>query len=140
VHIGFSIVRVDHDLVDIPEIAERLHRSRQVVHKWAVKDVCSSFPRPVGSPGGKRIWPWFEVLNWYRTNKDPDAPRGLLADDAAQVDTYLAARRDRVMAWSGLRLVDAASPAKRDNSWPGREMEYQERPLQVVGLMTGTGQ
>ena len=137
--IGFSIVRVDEDLVDIPEIAERLKRSRQAVHKWASKEVGSSFPRPHGSPGGKRIWPWFEVLDWYRINKDSGAPRGLVGDDAAYVDSYLAARRDQLAPYSGLRVLGNDESAKRDNAWPAAVMEYWERPL-VVGLMAGTDQ
>lgn len=105
--VHLSIVRVDHDLVDGPEIAERLDVTRQAVQNWAKGTRGSSFPRPFGFPGGKRVWAWSEIVDWARRERDLDETDGLSLDSAAIVDAWLARRRETVArAGKGLR-VDA---------------------------------
>ena len=90
---GLSVCHVDPDLVDGPEISKRLGVTRQAVQLWATGDRGQGFPRPIGSPGGKRIWTWGEVVAWARTHQDSMEPPGLTRDEAALVDASLAQRR-----------------------------------------------
>lgn len=94
--LDMNICHVDLDLVDGPEISSRAGVSRQTVHNWAVGTRRSGFPRPVGSPGGKRIWAWGDVVDWLRANQNSTESPGLTRDEAALVDAYLAERRRRV--------------------------------------------
>lgn len=87
----FCVVRVDEDLVDCPEIADRLGISRQAVNQWAKGTRGSGFPHPVGMPGGKRIWTWGQITSWLPAKyKEPTA---LTPDEAVQVNAYLVDRR-----------------------------------------------
>lgn len=90
---GLSVCHVDPDLVDGPEISKRLEVTRQAVQLWATGDRGQGFPRPIGSPGGKRIWAWGEIVAWVRTHQDSTEPAGLTRDEAALVDAVLAQRR-----------------------------------------------
>lgn len=91
--LGLSICHVDPDLVDGPEISRRLGVTRQAVQNWAVGTRGQGFPRPIGAPGGKRIWTWGEVIAWARTHQESTEAPGLTRDEAARVDAYLAQRR-----------------------------------------------
>ena len=90
---GFSVVRTDPDLVDSPEIAARLSCTRQAVNNYAKGTRGSGFPRPIGSPGGKRIWTWGQITEWLTGRGELTEPPSLTLDDAAKVDAYLAHRR-----------------------------------------------
>lgn len=94
--LGLSICHVDADLVDATEISNRLDVTRQAVQLWATGKRSSSFPRPVGSPGGKRIWTWGDVVAWAHAYRGSDEAPGLTRDETATVDAYLAERRRRV--------------------------------------------
>lgn len=121
--IGFSVVRVDQDLVDGPEIASRLGVSRQAVQHWAIGTRGSSFPVPVGAVGGKRLWTWGQIVDWARREGKTDEPLGLDQDAAAEVDAMLARRRVRVgrpaasLGWSLMpgSAKSHASPAGADD-------------------------
>ncbi|TDO68985.1 hypothetical protein EV651_10119 [Kribbella sp. VKM Ac-2571] len=133
--IELSVVRTDPDLVDIPEIAARLGLSRQAVHGWVTGERRNSFPTPLGSPGGKRIWSWFDVLDWARQHGLSEAVPGLLADDRAHVDAYLADRRDKVISlsdWSVTREVVPGGRSTRRMDWPQEQYHYtSERHLDI---------
>lgn len=94
--LGLSICHVDRDLVDGPEISTRLGVTRQTVQHWATGKRGSSFPHPIGSPGGKRIWTWGEVVAWARTHQGSTEVPCLSRDELTIVDAYLAERRQRV--------------------------------------------
>jgi hypothetical protein len=94
--IGLSICRIDPDLVDGPEIAQRLGVTRQAVQGWAKGYRGSGFPRPLGNAGGKRIWAWAQIVDWARRKRDFDEAPGLTMDEVAIVDAELARRRMRV--------------------------------------------
>lgn len=96
----FSICRLDQDLVDGPEIAERLGVTRQAVQNWAKGTRGSTFPRPIGTPGGRRIWAWSQIVEWARRERGLDETPGLSLDEAAIVDADLARRRMHVTSQS----------------------------------------
>lgn len=98
--LDMSVCHVDQDLVDGPEISSRLDVSRQTVQNWATGKRGSGFPRPVGSPGGKRIWTWGEIAEWAREHQVAAETSCLTRDDASFVDAYLAERRRQVSSSS----------------------------------------
>jgi hypothetical protein len=93
-----SIRHADHDLVDASEIATRLEVSRQAVQLWATGKRNQSFPSPMGSPGGKRMWAWGEIVDWARTyqHNPAEEPPGLTRDELTLVNAHLVQRRRRV--------------------------------------------
>lgn len=94
--LDMSVCHVDYDLVDGPEIAARLNVTRQAVQNWATGNRGSGFPRPVGSPGGKRVWAWSQIVEWARAEQGSEETPGLSRDEMAVVDTFLAERRQKV--------------------------------------------
>ena len=92
----FSVCRVDQDLVDGPEVATRLGVTRQAVQNWAKGSRGSSFPHPVGFPGGRRVWAWSQIVEWARREGRTEEPPGLTLDESALVDAMLAERRRSV--------------------------------------------
>ena len=61
--------RVDRDLVGVPEIAERIGRSRQNVSQWIKGErqvEAGPFPQPEGTAGRSKVWLWSEVNAWLR--------------------------------------------------------------------------
>lgn len=96
-------VRVDQDLVSIPDVAERTGRSRESIRLLVEgKRGPGTFPSPVGIVGtGTRVWPWAVVVEWFATELGHDlGERGVDPVSAAAVDVDLAARRDRRKAVS----------------------------------------
>jgi hypothetical protein len=128
------VVRTDADLVDGPEIASRLGVTRQAVQHWGVGSRGNSFPHPVGDPGGKRIWAWAQIVDWYRRDHpDFDEAPGLTQDDAAIIDAMLANRRRGV---SGTRIDWAVGPGslKSQAALTGTDDYYRDRkPKLSVG-------
>jgi hypothetical protein len=88
------IVATDPDLVDIPEIAKRIDKTRQAVQQW-VTNATNSFPEVVGSPGGKRIWAWRQIHEWLRTARPElaDPWHTLSRDEVVSVENWLIGRR-----------------------------------------------
>lgn len=125
--VNLSIVRVDHDLVDGPEIAERLDVTRQAVQNWAKGTRGSSFPRPFGFPGGKRVWAWTEIVDWARRERGLDETDGLSLDSAAIVDAWLARRRESV-ARTGTGLQIRGGSAKGQAGTAGTD-DYLNRHM-----------
>jgi hypothetical protein len=65
-----SVLRLDRDLVNISEIADRIDRTPESVRLLANGARGSGeFPAPVGVlPGGTRIWEWSAVFIWLERN------------------------------------------------------------------------
>lgn len=96
-------VRVDQDLVSIPDIAERTGRSRESIRLLVDgKRGPGSFPPPVGIVGnGTRVWPWAVVIDWFASALGADlGERGIDPVSAAAVDVLLATRLGRPAATS----------------------------------------
>jgi predicted DNA-binding transcriptional regulator AlpA len=70
---GARVLRLDPDLVNVPEIAARTEKSRQAVEKWVKgRTRYSCFPSPETDGGG--TWRWSDVYRWMQVN-------GLEVDD-----------------------------------------------------------
>lgn len=101
---GATAVRLDQDLVAIPDIAERTERSRESVRLLVDgKRGPGDFPGPVGAVGDAiRVWPWAIVLDWFRDSMHEDlGQRGVSPQAAALVDAYLHDGSDRFRARGG---------------------------------------
>lgn len=88
-NLGMRVRAVEQDLVDIPEIAARLDRSRQSVHQWATGQRHRHFPAPLTMIGDKRIWRWDDVVAWLQKHIGTDLPRGLDYADECLINTRL---------------------------------------------------
>ncbi len=90
-------VRLDRDLVSIPDIAERTNRSRESVRLLVEgKRGPGRFPSPVGTVGDAiRVWPWSSVLDWLLESGlvEETGERGISSVAAARVDACLAAKK-----------------------------------------------
>lgn len=92
-------VRLDQDLVSIPDIAERTERSRESVRLLVEgKRGPGAFPAPIGVVGdGIRVWPWASVVSWFQHQLGEDLGEQVVpAEVAAVVDAYLAARKQQL--------------------------------------------
>jgi hypothetical protein len=128
--IGFTVRKVDRDLVDIPEVAARLEVSRQAVNLWATGKRSTDFPAPLGSPGGKRIWAWGQVLSWAKVHRQvTDEPEPLSLDDAARLDVWLSDRAALPMLQKlgGSSITEASGNAKGGYGSAGADL-YRQAP------------
>lgn len=81
------VLRLDPDLVGVPDIAERTGRSRQNVQQWVDGDrhaEAGAFPAPEGAAGRSLVWRWSDVYAWLH-------PRGLVEEERipSRTDTLL---------------------------------------------------
>ena len=65
---GLRLVRLDPDLVGVPDIAGRTGHTRQNVQQWTngERNGDRPFPPPEGSAGRSLVWRWAEVNAWLR--------------------------------------------------------------------------
>lgn len=94
-------VRLDQDLVAIPDIAERTDRTRESIRLLVDgKRGPGGFPKPVGTVGDAiRVWPWAIVVEWFRSALGEDLQeRGVSPEAAAVVDACLAGKRRPIFA------------------------------------------
>jgi len=89
-------LRLDQDLVAIPDIAARMNRGRESVRLLVDgKRGPGGFPPPVGVVGdGIRVWPWAVVADWLAARLGFDTGERLVSPEvAARVDALLAEHR-----------------------------------------------
>jgi hypothetical protein len=102
------VLEVDTDLVDIPEIAERIGRTRQSVQQLVTgARGPGGFPAPMGTPGGIRIWDWESVAMWLLEARVPNVHDvGASRLDVARVNSWLVSRREAMVARLDRFLAD----------------------------------
>lgn len=64
--VNVTVMRVEPDLVDVPEIAERLDVSRETARLWSVGARRKGFPAHYCMVGSSRLWFWSDVYEWAR--------------------------------------------------------------------------
>lgn len=93
-------VRLDEDLVAIPDVAGRIGVTREAVRNWANGTRHANFPLPRGVVGdGIKVWAWADVNTWLRENLSLGDPEEFAsAHDAALINALFAetARRHSV--------------------------------------------
>jgi len=67
--IGVTVVRVDLDLVGVPEIADRTGSCGETVRVWTTGERRSRFPKPHTVSGQSRLWAWADVWVWLTDNR-----------------------------------------------------------------------
>ncbi|HVA10383.1 MAG TPA: DUF4287 domain-containing protein [Acidimicrobiales bacterium] len=102
---GMRILRLDPDLVGIPDIAERTGHTRQNVQQWVngERNADRPFPPPEGSAGRSLVWRWHEVNEWLR-------PLGL--DD----QTLRPTREESVWLDAALIEIDCGQPELHEHA------------------------
>lgn len=57
-----------YELVTVNDIAERFRISPATVMKISYSEH-QNFPLPRAGRGGRRVWQWYEVLEWYMDHR-----------------------------------------------------------------------
>jgi hypothetical protein len=142
-----SITSVDQDLVDIPEIARRTSRSRQNILQLATGSRGPrTFPVPLGTPGGKRIWDWASVDEWFRNWRgSSDGERWLTRAEVSIVNAWLSERKSVSLiqvqpgnspldASAAVWLVYTGYPHARRSPWQEQERKQSVVERRLSGL------
>lgn len=85
-------IRLDEDLVAIPDVAGRVGVTREAVRNWANGTRHAGFPMPRGIVGdGIKVWAWADVNAWLRANLSlGDLEEFPSAQDTAEINAMLA--------------------------------------------------
>lgn len=79
------VLRLDRDLVAIPDIADRTERTPESVRLLVNgKRGPGDFPTPVGAlGGGTRVWEWAAVVEWFDKTGQPVEANALIDHELA---------------------------------------------------------
>jgi hypothetical protein len=122
-------IRLEDDLVAIPDIASRVGVTREAVRNWANGTRHANFPLPRGVVGdGIKIWAWSDVNRWLRENlHSGEAVEFPTAHDAALINARFASAVARQSAatvptqsWSVTRTVTTSTQARSSDRKPRR--------------------
>jgi predicted DNA-binding transcriptional regulator AlpA len=93
------VLRLDPELVGVPDIAERTGRSRQNVQQWVNGDRNAErpFPSPEGSSGRSPVWRWTEVSTWLEPLGLSDRATRPTREESAVIDVVLLQRAQAVV-------------------------------------------
>jgi len=116
---GLRILRLDPDLVGIPDIAERTGHSRQNVQQWVSGERNSDrrFPPPEGSAGRSLVWQWADVNEWLKPLGFDDQAARPTREDSVLINAALIKRNNvsqtplQVPAEQRAPLASTPSPA-----------------------------
>lgn len=110
-----QILRVDPDLVGVPDIAQRTGRTRQSVQQWVAgeRNAGRSFPLPEGSAGRALVWRWAEVDQWLKPLGLDDGVAWPTRDESVQMDALLLQLRQ---AAGPPPVASPSEPAERDQT------------------------
>ena len=122
-------VRLDEDLVAIPDVASRVGVTREAVRNWANGTRHANFPLPKGVVGdGIKVWAWSDVNAWLRENLNfGDSVEFPTAHDAALVNALFADLLQRqsatvaaITTWSVATRVTASTDTRVSKRGPLR--------------------
>lgn len=93
---GLRVIRLDPELVGIPDISQRTGHSRQNVLQWVngERNASRRFPGPEGCAGRSLVWRWADVNEWLLPLGLDDGAVRPSRPDAARIDVMLAESRD----------------------------------------------
>ena len=88
---SLRLLRLDPDLVGVPDIAERTGHSMQHVQQWVngERNGDQPFPPPEGSAGRSLVWRWAEVNAWLRPLGLDDQAIRPTREESAFIDVAL---------------------------------------------------
>lgn len=105
---GLRVIRLDPELVGIPDIAQRIGHSRQNVLQWVNGERNGSrpFPAPEGCVGRSLVWHWADVNEWLRPLGAGDEAVRPTREEATRIDAML-------LGWSDERAGRIPAAAAR---------------------------
>ena len=149
---ALRVLRLDPDLVGVPDIADRTGHSRQNVQQWVngERNGDPSFPPPEGSAGRSLVWRWAEVNAWLRPLGLDDHAVRPTREESAFLDVELIqwnhAHREELGSQSGeeashrqaVPQPSSQAPSGRRSSRPLRHSPETQRNL-VARIPSVTG-
>jgi hypothetical protein len=114
---GVRVIRLDRDLVAIPDIADRVGRTPESVRLLVLgKRGPGYFPSSCGTlGGGTRVWEWATVARWFAEHDQPVEDNTLVDHEMATLfDASLLNRYPGVTHSS--KVTVEQSPARRSRS------------------------
>lgn len=122
-------IRLDEDLVAIPDIAARIGMTREAVRNWANGTRQANFPPPRGTVGeGIKVWAWSEVNTWLRRNLNVgdqvEFPR---QRDIAAINALFDRYRHAAPAAAAISWSVAETASLRFSLKPGGEPPWTHR-------------
>jgi hypothetical protein len=138
-----SPVRLDDDLVAIPDIASRVGVTREAVRNWANGTRQANFPSPKGIVGdGIKIWAWSDVNGWLRENLSLGDPETFpTAHDTALVNALFSDSLRRLphavlaaATWSAVESVKVSAVETRTSRTSPRETDRRQSERHQVRL------
>ena len=133
---ALRLVRLDPDLVGVPDIAERTGHTRQNVQQWinGERNGDRPFPPPEGSAGRSLVWRWAEVNTWLRPLGLDDQAVRPTREESAFVDVALIEWDEERAA----RPVPApASPGRDSQVTAARLRHSPELHREIIGRVPG---
>jgi hypothetical protein len=127
-------IRLDDDLVSIPDVAGRVGVTREAVRNWANGTRHANFPLPRGVVGdGIKVWAWSDVSVWLRDNLSlGDADEFPSAHDAALINALFAdAGRRQSIAAAALATWRVAETIRTSAETTSPRHPHRRRPTWV---------
>lgn len=138
-------VRLDEDLVAIPDIAGRVGVTREAVRNWANGTRHANFPLSSGVVGdGIKVWRWADVNRWLQANLNlGDSEEFPSSQDAVLINTVISGtvRRRSVAAaagatWNVASTVHTSTktraPRHAERSWVEAGTKHEHAQFSVV--------
>jgi predicted DNA-binding transcriptional regulator AlpA len=125
---ALRILRLDPDLVGVPDIADRTGHSRQNVQQWVngERNGDPSFPPPEGTAGRSLVWRWAEVNAWLRPLGLDDHAIRPTREESAFLDVELIqwnhAHRGELGFQSGEEAGDRQAVPQASSQAPGGQL------------------
>ncbi len=141
-------LRLDEDLVAVPDIAGRVGVSREAVRNWANGTRHANFPIPRGVVGdGIKVWAWSDVNRWLRENLSfGDTEDFPTEHDAALINLHFSdasGHRSRVLPapaiWSVAETISVSTDMRVLRSGGRRGPWIGTRPARVQLTPTDGG-
>jgi hypothetical protein len=141
-------IRLDDDLVSIPDVAGRVGVTREAVRNWANGARHANFPMPRGVVGdGIKVWAWADVSLWLQENLGlGDSEQFPSAHDAVLINALFsdAAHRHFVSepapaTWNVIAESVQTSADVRLPRNPGRQATWVSTAHEQVRLVVTDG-
>ncbi|MBN7792444.1 helix-turn-helix transcriptional regulator [Microbacterium esteraromaticum] len=128
--INVTVVRVDPDLVDVSEIAERLGVTRESARLWSTGARRKDFPQHYAVVGATRVWFWADVHEWALQNRIAAGDAPLASNAVEALNGAMAHSRSKHLeGWLTPAVAPVAHIAQRQTRHP---QGWQSVPAQAV--------
>ncbi|MFI9025760.1 helix-turn-helix transcriptional regulator [Streptomyces sp. NPDC053560] len=132
------LLRLDPDLVGVPDIAQRTGRSRQNILQWVNgerRHDAPPFPEPEGTAGRSLVWRWADVRAWLAGRGCEVGDAGPSREEALHID-FMLPRWQQVLD-DGLPIVRFVHAVEADDRSGDRTAVAQllEGTLSAPGVL-----